>query len=273
MKVALLLSLVLSNEALAGAIPSHVLYLRTGKESAEEAEAAGKKEIANGNPCAGPLAKDLESLASDPAMVKASEDAAKGWLAEVKPGQHLLLRLSNGSMILRYELRGEKPGAPGEEVAVFRKEVKLSERPGTWRKRVGRGDCRITEAQKKTLIELVAEPTKLLGCKTRKLELLDHVAKVSNFLHEYVPDKWVEEAKERLLRREQRVPELLRSDDAIYRTNNQNFRSCSRGLELLELESAVTLRLLRDMAQQKPELELPLDTLDALDRLLDSRTQ
>lgn len=274
MKATVLLSLLLAADAFAGgaasSIGTHVLYHRTGKEKPAEAEAAGKKEIADGNPCAGPLALNLEALARDPAMRKASEDAAKGFLAEREPGQHLLLVLSNGSMLLRYELRGEKPGAPGEEVAVFRKELKLTEVPGTWRKRVGRGVCRLSATQKKAMVELVAEPTLLVACKARKLELFEHTSKLSNFLHEYVPDKWVEEARERLSRREQAAPELLRKDESVYRTNNLTHRSCRRGLELLEQESAATIRVLKDVAERKPDIELPLETVETLERLLDS---
>lgn len=260
----LLLLLSAPAGAAPGAIPAQLLYQRTGKEGPAEAELAGKREVENENSCALPLFRDLEALAADPAMRQAGEDAAKGWLAEREPTRHLVLLMANGSLHLRFELREDQK-------ALFRKEVRLSERPGTFRQRLARGECRVKPAQKKALIDLVAEPTRLTACKSRKIEVLEAAGVVGTFLHEYIPEKWVDDALERLSRRVADAPEVLRKDQKSYRSNNQTFQACRRGLDMLEAEAGATIRVLRDISDHKAGTELPLEALDALERLLDSQ--
>lgn len=264
MKIAIFFSLLLSSQAFAGSIPVHLLYFRTGVESESKAEEAGRREVESGNPCARAFDTDLKQLSSDPAMVGAGEELAKSWLSATAPHPNLRLHLSRGSVLLRFELRNES----GE--VVFARERRLSERMGTWKKRISRDSCRISAAERKGLAEQVAEPTLLFQCKSRKIELLDPASRLGHYLHEYVPDRWVEKYKE--MRANKGESELipLQADEAPYRTGNETYRSCRKGLELLEAHSRSTVLLLRDLTLQNSELSFPSQLVSDLERLLDT---
>lgn len=266
----ILLSLVFLQQAEAASISEQVLYFRTGKESVQEAAKAAKEELEWKNPCASALTSDLHEVAENPAITRAAADVALGFLLKPEPSQHLVLHISNGSIVLRFELRDAK------EKPLFRKDVKLTERPGTWKARFAQGGCQIKSSMRERMIGLLSEPTRLYQCKTRKIELLETSSKITHFLHEYVPDAWIKRAQDRIPPGEESKAELLQASDEDYRRGNRTYRACKKGLGLLEAHAANSIHLLRDVAATEPNAELPQGiraTLDKLQRLLDEGLQ
>jgi hypothetical protein len=247
--------------ALPGHLPAEVQYLRTGKESAEKAEKAGLEELASGNPCLTPMKADLEKFASHFPLVEAAQEAARAWVSEKEPSPVLVLHATRGAMLLKLELRLDKK-------VVHTDAVSLTRKPGSWAERVKAGACAITEAQLTSLVDKVAEPGRLVKCKMRKLEIFDLVEKISAFERAYLPERWLREARDRLEKKEGAAPELLRADQKVYRTGNESFASCNQGLALLEKESSGSLRVLREIAAAKPQVDLPAQAMEALSRLL-----
>ncbi len=255
-------------------LPIYVQYAKTGRERPEQAEQLGKQESLNGNPCVSRMTRELEKFSRTEemkeaiaAVLKANNDENKTY----KP--NLVLYYMNESMEVRFELR--KPavrddyGIMGAESAVFRKGVGISQRPGTWRERMDTNQCTVTERVFRALIDEMRDADRLETCKARKKELLDASQKVRNYIHNYMPVNWIDEARRALAQQRFDVTGVLREDASIYRQGNESFRECAKGLKLLEEEAAASVRVLNEVKATKLNTEdIPVAELEDLEKRL-----
>ena len=102
----------------------------------------------------------------------------------------------------------------------------------------------------------------------RKRDLLDASAKISNYLHSYVPVDWLDEARRRLVLQNTPAGDLLREDTSVYRSGNATFRECVRGLRLLEEEASSSVRVLSEVRDGHKGTDVPSKDIDELERLL-----
>jgi hypothetical protein len=263
--------------ARAAEIPIHVQYVRAGTENPEAAELLGKAEIENGNPCVSKMRKELAVFARSQEMSQAVATvvgpAAK--IEKVEP--HLVLRYLNESMELRFEIRRPAVKEEGRVVVpervLSRKGVLLTTRPGSWKERMDNDQCRITEKMFIALTDTIRESERLKACKARKVELLDASQKVSNYIHNYMPVNWIDEARRKLAEQRYEVTGVLRADSAVYREGNETYRECAKGLKLLEDEAAASVRVLNEVKAAKRGTELPVKALEDLERKLTNSAQ
>jgi hypothetical protein len=254
-------------------MPIRVQYARTGRETAEQAEALGKQESDNGNPCVSRMTRELEKFAE----TKDMKDATTAVLKANDKGRGLkptlVLYYMNESMEIRYELRTsaarDEMGFMSTEKAVYRKGIQISQKSGTWKERMDSGQCTVTEKTFAYLITELRDADRLEACKARKMELLDASKKVRNYIHNYMPVNWIDEARRALSQQRYDVTGVLREDASIYREGNDTFRECAKGLRLLEDEAAASVRVLNEVKATKLNVQdIPVTELEDLERRL-----
>lgn len=271
------LALLFSAKALAAEIPIHVQYLRLGNEQPEAAAQLGEAEVENGNPCVSKMRRELATFAKSDAMKKAVDSVIKpeDKLERIEP--HLVLRYLNESMELRFELRRAPLKEEGQivvpEKVVGRKGIVLSTRPGTWKERMDNDQCKVTDRMFIALVDSIQEAERLKACKERKVELLEASQKISNYIHNYMPVNWIDEARRKLAEQRYDVTGVLRSDTSVYREGNETYRECAKGLKLLEDEAAASVRVLNEVKAAKRGTDLPVKELEALERKLSTSAQ
>ena len=268
-----ILALLFSAEALAAEIPIHVQYLRSGKEQPEAAAQLGEAEVENGNPCVLKMRRELAAFARSDAMKKAVDSVIKpeDKLERIEP--HLVLRYLNESMELRRAPLKEEGQIVVPEKVVGRKGIVLSTRPGTWKERMDNDQCKVTDRMFITLVDTIQEAERLKACKERKVELLEASQKISNYIHNYMPVNWIDEARRKLAEQRYDVTGVLRSDASVYREGNETYRDCAKGLKLLEDEAAASVRVLNEVKAAKRGTDLPVRELEALERKLSNSAQ
>lgn len=273
----LILSLLISAAASAAEIPIHVQYFRSGKETPKAADELGAAEVENGNPCISKMRRELGAFAKSEEMTQAVNAVIKpeDKLERIEP--HLVLRYLNEAMELRFELRRAAQKEDGivvvPEKTVGRKGILLSTRPGTWKERMDNDQCKVTDKMFAALVDTIQEAERLKACKQRKIELLEASHKISNFIHNYMPVNWIDEARRKLAEQRYDVTGVLRSDATIYREGNDTYRECAKGLKLLEDEAAASVRVLNEVKAAKRGTDLPLRELENLERKLSTSAQ
>lgn len=255
-------------------IPIVVQYLKTGREDNIAAEKLGQIEVENSNPCVMKMRRDLEKWAGHKEMKDAVAIVSRSFPISPGPRPYLVLRYMNESMELRFEMRGfidndsEISSKPNLETVKLRRGIFLSNRPATWRERMQEDRCNIKEDQFTALIDELREADRLASCLTRKKELMESAQKISNYLHNYTPVNWIEEARQRLAVQNMPVTELLREDPAVYREGNSSYRECAKGLKLLEEEASASVRVLNEVREVKKGTDVPARELEDLERRL-----
>lgn len=253
-------------------VPIYVEYKKTGLENDEAAAKLGQKEVENSNPCVLQMRRDVEALESREelrdavAMVKKDFD-------DPKPSPRLVLHFMNEAIELRFEM-WSKPLKYQDGVVYdvehlkYRKAVYITDQPGSWQQRLDGEQCHVSEARFIALIDELREADRLAACKQRKLDLLSSSAKVSNYIHNYLPVAWLDEARRRLILQNAPVGDLLRADTSVYREGNGTFHECQRGLRLLEEEAASSVRVMNEVRDEHKGTDVPSDEIEQLERLL-----
>lgn len=258
-------------------IPIHVQYARTGGETFEEAEELGQKEIENGNPCVTKMKRELNELAQSDALRMAANSYISKTDEADQIGPHLVLRYLNESIELRFETRKPARIEDGKEKSpervVLRKSVYLTKKSGSWKQRMDDAQCRVTDRSFKALLDVLKESELLQACKNRKVRLLEVSAKVSHYIHSYMPVSWIEEARKKLAEQRYDITGVLRQDNSIYREGNESYRECSKGLRLLEEEAAASVRVLNEVKAAKRSTDLPIHAIEELERTLTNSAQ
>lgn len=252
--------------------PIRVQYARTGRENAEQAEKLGKQEVQNGNPCVSRMSRELEKF-SETAEMKEAVAAVMKANKDDSLMPALVLYYMNESMEIRFELRTvagrDEFGVMHGEKAKYRKGVLINQKSGTWKERMDSGQCTVTERNIAALISEVRDADRLEACKARKVELLDASQKVRNYIHNYMPVNWIDEARRALSQQRYDVTGVLREDASIYREGNDSFRECAKGLRLLEDEAAASVRVLNEVKATKLNVQdIPVSELEDLERRL-----
>lgn len=269
--------MLLAAPAIAAEIPIHVQYVKSGLETAEQAEVLGREEVESDNPCVSKMRRELGQFAASPEMTGAVNSV-------IKPGDklerfepHLVLRYLNESMEMRFEVR--KPAVKEEgrivskEQVLARKGVLLTARAGTWKERMDNGHCTVTEKNFNALLDAIKEAERLKACVARKVELLAATQKVSRYINEYMPVNWIEEARRKLAEQRYDITGILRRDQTVYSAGNDTFRECDKGLKLLEEEAAASVRVLNEVKAAKRGTDMPVQALEALERKLTNSAQ
>ena len=117
-------------------------------------------------------------------------------------------------------------------------------------------------------LDELREADRLAACVMRKRDILEGSQKVSNYVHNYLPVTWLEEAKERLAVAGAPVGSLLRDDASIYRSGNGTFHECQRGLRLLEEDASSSVRVLNEVRDVKKGTDVPAQEIEDLEHLL-----
>ena len=270
-----LISLLLPHpvNAAAPAIQIQVQYVKTGREKEQAAAKLGEVEMANANPCMGQMRRDLLALETRPEMQQAVDAVNHTLNFESKLKPRLVLRYMNEAMELRFEMispavKGRDGLVAMPESVKYRKGVYISDSGGTWQERLDGDKCHVSEEKFTALVDELREADRLAACVLRKHAILDGSQKVSNYLHNYLPVSWLEEAKRRLVLQNFPVNGILREDGTIYRTGNSTFRDCQRGLRLLEEDAASSVRVLNEVREVKKGTDVPSQEIDDLEHLL-----
>jgi len=260
-------------------VPIYVQYAKTGRETPEQAEELGRQESQNLNPCVSQMIRELEKFAKTDNFQEAIQVVNRPDKNGPKLDPNLLLHYMNESMELRFELRPSSSGVskkkePLSRKPVYRKIAVISSRSGTWKDRLNGGLCSIPEATLSNLLEEMLGADRLAACKARKLQLIEASQKVSNYIHNYLPLSWIDEARRKLSRQRAEEAGILRVDLSVYRQGNETFRECAKGLKLLEEEAASSVRVLNEMKATKLNNEdMPLAEIEKLEQSLgDSST-
>lgn len=254
-------------------VPIVIQYERTGRENMEQSEALGAQEKADGNPCVTRMERELEKLAKSKEMGEAVSGLLKTHGKNKKLKPKLVLFYVNESMELRFELiEGNIRDNMGFIVkpagAIYRKAVVLSPMPGTWRDRIKAGQCTVTESSVKALVDELREADRLDACVARKMELLEASRTVRNYIHNYMPVNWIDEARTALARKSVESS-ILREDPSAYRAGNSTYRECSRSLKLLEDEATASVHVLQEVRATKLDnQDIPVAALEELERKL-----
>jgi hypothetical protein len=185
----------------------------------------------------------------------------------------LILRYMNEAMELRFEMfspafKSNVAHISEQETVKYRKGVYISDAAGTWQDRLDNDKCHLSEEKFIALVDELREADRLASCISRKQTILDGSKKVSNYLRNYLPLAWLEEAKRHLVLQNSPVNGLLREDASIYRTGNATFRDCQRGLRLLEEDAASSVRVLNEVREVKKGTDVPAREIDDLEHLL-----
>jgi hypothetical protein len=254
-------------------IPIHVQYLKTGREDPETSNKLGQEELDNSNPCVGKMRRDLLELGKRQEIHDAVDSVAKTFSLNTEVRPHLVLRYMNEAMELRFEMRSipvknndGKIVAP--ETVMYRKAIFLSEIPGTWQERIDGEKCHVSEERFTALVDELREADRLAACVMRKKEILDGSEKISNYIHNYLPVSWLEEARKKLVEKNEPANGLLRDDQSTYRQGNTTFRDCQRGLRLLEEDASSSVRVLNEVRDAKKGTDVPSQELDDLEHVL-----
>jgi|GEM_PF-5456797 len=253
-------------------LPIRVQYAKTGRETPEQAEKLGKQETLNGNPCVSRMSRELEKFSDTEEMKDAVAAVLKSSKDEtLRPT--LVLYYMNESMEVRFELRTtsvrDDMGFVSTEKAMYRKGVQISQKSGTWKERMDSGQCTVTDRNFAALITEIRDADRLESCKARKVELLDASQKVRNYIHNYMPVNWIDEARRALAQQRYDVTGVLREDASVYREGNGSFRECAKGLRLLEDEAAASVRVLNEVKATKLDVQdIPVTELEDLERRL-----
>lgn len=234
-------------------------YRRLGTESEAAAERAATRELEAGNKCLRQLVADAgKGSAKGTLIARAAGEVASLHKGALEP--RLVLRVSRGAVELHFELlRGGKK--------LVRNKVELTTTPGTFAQRLERRQCGVSEKQAEALASLVLEPARHERCRKQRGELAKVAAKVSLFLHDYVPDHWVSAAKDNTPAPSGGAALLPRSLDD-YTKPTKDFDACERRLNHLRADASYTGKVLEEAGRLKPELGLPRKSLDALFQLL-----
>ncbi|MGZ3683821.1 MAG: hypothetical protein ACXVCI_08205, partial [Bdellovibrionota bacterium] len=186
---------------------------------------------------------------------------------------HFVLRYMNEAMELQFEMRtpivrNSQGKIVTPESTVYRKAIFLSEIPGTWQERIDGEKCHVTEERFIALVDELREADRLAACVMRKKEILDGSEKISNYIHNYLPVSWLEEARKKLVEKNEPANGLLRDDQTTYRSGNTTFRDCQRGLRLLEEDASSSVRVLNEVRDAKKGTDVPAQELDDLEHVL-----
>jgi hypothetical protein len=252
--------------------PIYVSYLKTGRETEDEALRLGATEVENSNPCVLKMRRDVQALEKRKEMAEAIAAVSSGF-EQPKPKPRLVLRYIHESMELRFELWSTQvrnsDGSDGPEPQKkYEKGVYVTNRPGSWQERLDGEACHVSEATFMGLIDQLREADRLSACMRRKRDLLDSSKKVSNYVHNYLPVAWLAEARRRLVLQNAPVGDLLREDTAVYRAGNTSFKECQRGLRLLEEEAASSVRVLNEVRDTRKGTDVPEKDIEELERML-----
>lgn len=235
-------------------------YRRTGKETDAVAETAAAEELRSHNECLQALVAAGERMAEPGSPLALAGQEAVDQLGKGKPvAQRLLIRASYGSINLQFEVND---GAR----RLLRESVELSNVPASFSERLGRKECEIPEKKGTALVDLVLEPIRLKRCKKLRDELISTAAKVAAFLHDYVPENWLNAAKEKVGSSE--PGELMPRNLDSYRGGSGKFEQCEARLKRLKADARHTSSVLEEAGSQKPELGLPRKSLDRLEELI-----
>jgi hypothetical protein len=254
-------------------IQVQVQYVKTGREDEAAAAKLGDIEIANANPCIGQMRRDLIALESRKELQQAVEAISQTFSLDAQVKPRLVLRYMNEAMELRFEMispavKGNDGSISQPEKAKYRKGSYISDASGTWQERLDADKCHVSEAKFLALIDELREADRLAACVTRKHAILDGSQKVSNYIHNYLPVSWLEDAKRHLVLQNFPVSGLLREDASIYRGGNATFRDCQRGLRLLEEDASSSVRVLNEVRESKKGTDVPAQEIDDLEHLL-----
>lgn len=278
MKKATFLSVVLQllptiaiAKARGDALPVSIQYLRTGRENEAEAIHLGQAEVENTNPCVLGMRRELEDYAAREDMLKASHEVIKKLdMPALKP--LLTLRFMNESVDLRYDAfapaeKNQNGKVLKEEKLVYRKSVPVSDFPGSWQERLHGGKCHIPATRVQALVDELREADRYAACAARKVSLLEGSAKISHYLHNYVPVAWIDDARARLSEKQKPVGDLLREDTTVYRQGS-TYRECAKSLKLLEEEAGNTLRVINEVRTSRKMTDVPAKEISNLGKLL-----
>lgn len=261
-----------STAVTAGEVPIYVSYVKTGTESDEVANKLGLKEVENSNPCVLKMKRDLEAYLSRPELREAVVAVRRNF-EDPRPKPRLVLHYMHEAMELRFEmwsapLKYQDGVVYDGEHLKYRKAVYVTDQPASWQERLDGDQCHVSEGKFVALIDELREADRLELCKQRKLDLLNTSGKVTNYIHNYLPVAWLDEARRRLILQNAPVGDLLRSDPTVYRSGNTTFRECQRGLKLLEEEAASSVRVLNEVRDERKGTDVPEQEIDNLEHLL-----
>ncbi len=244
--------------------PVTIRYFRTGSETPAFAETAAADEIAKGNECLRMLLQDAESSGGFEAVLNELRAYSS---AREKHDNHFVVEVSRGSIALIFEEFRD-----GKRVARVRK--MLSERPGTWRERLGRNHCRISKGQIQSFVDIVLEPARLGKCRNGWANFFKLAKRVAEFLHDYVPEKWIAGVESEFVFEEGK-PKLLSRDLLEHAGNAKTYLGCDEKMKLLVSDTLYTIRILEAIADKRPEVGLPAKSIEAIKEaaLFDSPTE
>jgi hypothetical protein len=254
-------------------IQLQVQYVKTGREDEAAAAKLGEIEIANANPCIGQMRRDVLALETRKELRQAVDVITDTFTLDARVKPRLVIRYMNEAMELRFEMitpavKGPDGSVSEPEKVKYRKGSYISDASGTWQERLDADKCHVSEEKFFVLIDELREADRLAACVMRKHAILDGSQKVSNYLHNYLPVSWLDEAKRHLVLQNSPVNGLLREDASIYRTGNSTFRDCQRGLRLLEEDASSSVRVLNEVRESKKGTDVPAQEIDDLEHLL-----
>jgi hypothetical protein len=258
--------------AYVGDVPVFIEYMKTGREDDAAARKLGEEELNNSNPCVMKMRRDALALGKR-AEAREAAVALGNTFDGVKTKPRLVLHFMHEAMELRYELWSAEEKAQWGTVTkpsalLYRKGIFITEIPGSWQERLDGDQCHVSEEKFIALVDELREADRRAACMQRKRDLLGASSKIANYIHQYLPLAWLDEARRRLILQNTPVGDLLREDTTVYRSGNASFRECQRGLKLLEEEAASSVRVLNEVRDFRKGTDMPDKEIDQLEELL-----